>query len=240
MEVRGIRECKDCGTQWSYYETGSPACPACGSLYSVGISDRALHTDRPADLDLTAAIDALADGDDRAAGDAAAETARTYVHRRGFINAGELQPLSATYVAAHEIRHVAALLDRATPTGIDGETVDREYVTALFEAASEGRRPPASAVPESMIGPRGLGVADAIRDYHDGLKTWLDGTDADRDVDSYLERLDSHVRRIRALDGSIDPAEGERLLAAARSLGDYLANGDGDLQAVDEALGAVT
>jgi len=37
MKIRGDRECKSCGTRWSYYETGSIECPACGSVHSVGV-----------------------------------------------------------------------------------------------------------------------------------------------------------------------------------------------------------
>lgn len=239
MEVRGIRECQSCGARFSYYETGSPACPECGSVYTVGVGDRELHTDRPADLDFEKALAALDSGADRDAGQAAAAVARTYVNRRGFVNGGDLRPLDDAYVAAHEVKHVAALLDRATPRGVGGETVDREYVSSLLTAASEGDRPPAAAVPESMHGPRGLGVADAIRDYHDELKTWLDREGSDRPVSSLLERLDSHVRRLEALDGGVDPAESERLLVAARRLGAVCSKETDDLDAVEDALGSV-
>ena len=54
MKIRGRRECKACGTQWSYYETGEISCPSCGSRHSVGTDDeRTLHTATSATLDLT-------------------------------------------------------------------------------------------------------------------------------------------------------------------------------------------
>src|SRR6056297_1417065 len=54
MEIRGERECKDCGTRWSYYETGSVACPNCESVRSVGVDEeRKRHTAGQATLDLT-------------------------------------------------------------------------------------------------------------------------------------------------------------------------------------------
>jgi DNA-directed RNA polymerase subunit RPC12/RpoP len=31
MKIRGERECTDCGTRWSYYDTASVECPQCGS-----------------------------------------------------------------------------------------------------------------------------------------------------------------------------------------------------------------
>ncbi|MFB6109525.1 MAG: TFIIB-type zinc ribbon-containing protein [Halodesulfurarchaeum sp.] len=236
MEVRGSRECKSCGERFSYYETGSPACPACGSVYTVGVGDRELHTDRPAELDVEDALRALESGADRDAGEAAASVARTYLTRRGFINGGDLRPLTDAYVAAHEIKHAAALLDRATPRGVDGESVDREYVRSLLVAASEGTRPPADAVPDSMRGPRGLGVAGAVGDYHDELKTWLEHEDRDRSITRLLERLESHVRRFEALEGTVDPAESERLLEAARTIGASLRGESSDPEAVEDAF----
>ncbi len=47
------RECTECGTRWSYYETGSIGCPACGSLHSVGLDERTEHTDLRVEFDLT-------------------------------------------------------------------------------------------------------------------------------------------------------------------------------------------
>jgi len=56
MEIRGERECTDCGERWSYYETGDVACPACGSMQSVGVDEeRALHTTTAGEFDLTEA-----------------------------------------------------------------------------------------------------------------------------------------------------------------------------------------
>lgn len=235
MEVRGQRECKACGTQWSYYETGSPACPECGSLYSVGISERRLHIDRPADLELEPAISALAAERYREAGDAADETARRYVRRRGFVHAGDLRPLEDAYLAAAEIRHVAHELRRVTPARPGGGQFDPPYVRVLFEAAEEESWPPAEAVPDVMAGPRGLGVADAVGDYHDAMKRWVDETEPGVTIVGRLDRLDSHVRRLDALDGSIDPGTADQVVAAARAIGEYLRTGSGEKR-VDQAL----
>jgi len=62
MEIRGTRECRSCGRQWSYYETGTIRCPDCGAIRSVGIDERRqLHTDGAAELDLEPVREALAD-----------------------------------------------------------------------------------------------------------------------------------------------------------------------------------
>lgn len=238
MEVRGIRECKDCGTQWSYYETGSPECPECGSMHSVGIGERRAHTDRPAELDLEGALDALADERYREAGDAADETARQYVLRRGFVSGGDLRSLTDAYLVAHEVRHVAHHLRRSMTTGLGGEDVDLEYVKRLFEAANEGSRPPAEAVPEAMTGPRGLAVADAVSDYHDALKSWVDTTDVAVDIDGPLEQVDNHVRRIQALEGTVEPEQADQLLEAVRAIGTFLQTGT-ENTSIEQALSAL-
>lgn len=235
MEVRGERECKNCGTRWSYYETGSPACPECGSLQSVGRGERRLHTDRPADLDLDPALEALAEKRYREAGKAAEETAREYVRRRGFVTAGELRSLDETYLAAAEIRHVAQLLRLVTPTLIEDGDIDLAYVTKLFETAATGGRPAAADVPDTMAGPRGLGIGDAVAEYHAALKHWVDATEAEVDAAGLLDRLDNYVRRVDALEGTVDPREAEKLVEAARALGEYVRSGSGRA-AVDGVL----
>ena len=100
MEVRGIRECQNCGTRFSYYDTGDPACPDCGSLHTVGVGDRALHTDRPADLELSGALAALEAGRYRDDGNEAEETVCEYVVRGSVINGGEVRDLYGVYLAA--------------------------------------------------------------------------------------------------------------------------------------------
>jgi len=238
MEVRGLRECKACGTEWSYYETGSPSCPECGSLYSVGVGTRKLHTDRPMDLELDAAIDALEEEDYRQAGELGEERARKYVHRRGFISAGELRPLADSYVAAQEIRYVASHLRTGVHAGRTGTELDLDYVTDLFESAAAGSRPSAAAVPEGLWDSRGLGVADAVGDYREAIKTYLDATETAPEIDRALDRLDSHVRRVRALDGAIEPQSADRLLEAARTIGRYLGE-EVEGAAVEAALEAL-
>lgn len=231
MEIRGQRKCKRCGTQWSYYETGSPECPNCGSLYSVGVGERARHTDRPADLDLGAARDALAADRLPEAGRAAAETAREYVHRRGFLVGGELRALEATDVLAREVQLVGERLRTATPP--NPAAVGLDYTMELFEAAEADELPPATAVPEGMAEARGLAVAETVAAYHREIRSFLE--DSDAPIDRALARLDTHVRRVRALDGAIEPATAEKLLSAARTAG-AVVRGEADPGALEEAL----
>ena len=232
MKVRGQRECKECETRWSYYETGSVSCPACGSRHSVGTDDeRSLHTATAAALDLThlrGSLDSMpltrlaAD-----AADAAGEFTRGY----GFVDAGRLQPLGETYLAAMELKHAAAELDRR----IDVSDDEKWYFTELLRA-DEGVRPASGDVPESMRAMRGLAYANAVREYRSGLRTYLD-ENPDPAVDGVSERLSTHVRRVRALDGDVQPREAETLVDAARAVGRYLADGEeGELAVAEERL----
>jgi uncharacterized Zn finger protein (UPF0148 family) len=235
MKIRGQRECKSCGAEWSYYDTGEIACPECGSLHSVGTEDdRTLHTATAATLDLTpirGAIESepLARLAERA-GDRASEFTRGY----GFIDAGRLQPLEETYVAAMELRHVAAEIRRRMDVSADEE----RYFTELLRA-DEGERPPPESVPPSMRAMRGLAYANACREYRSDIRTYRE-EHPDEAADTASERLSNHVRRIRALDGDVEPRTAETLLAAARSLGEYLIDGkERDLAAAEQRLDAL-
>jgi hypothetical protein len=74
---------------------------------------------------------------------------------------------------------------------------------------------------------RGLAYADAVREYHGELRNW-DGTELDDPSRSILDRMDAHVRRIRSLQGDVDPATVERLVTVARELHAYVVEGDED------------
>jgi uncharacterized Zn finger protein (UPF0148 family) len=220
MKIRGRRECKACGTEWSYYDTGEIACPACGSLHSVGLDDdRTLHTATAATLDL-ASIRGAIDSEplDRLA-ERASDRAREFTRGYGFIDGGRLQPLDDVYVAAMELRHAAAELQRR----MDVSEEDEWYFTELLRA-DEGERPPPEAVPPSMRATRGLACANACKEYRSDIRTYTEAH-PDPAVDAPSERLSSHVRRIRALDGDVRPQTAETLLLATRALGRYLMDG---------------
>jgi uncharacterized Zn finger protein (UPF0148 family) len=229
MRIRGQRECKDCGTRWSYYDTGSVDCPNCGSVRSVGVDDeRKRHTDSPAALDLTPVrerydVDPLYDVTEDAK-----SRCREYVRRRGFIRGGDLLDLDDTYLAANELVHVADVVGRSfAPT--DEEQL---YLLSLLRGTDAGERPPPGEVPGSMRAARGLAYAEAVRDYRREVRDWLSDNGRDDrarelpDVRRALAGIDARVKRLRALGGDEDPHDVERVLEATRELADALRDGD--------------
>jgi len=215
MRIRGERECADCGHRWTYYETGSVECPDCGSVRSRGVDERTQHTDAAVELDLTPAR-AMLDEEplDRVA-ERAAELAGEYVRRRGFIDGGDLRRLDDRYLAAAELTHVADRLRRAMRP--DDET--EYHFLELLRLAAEGERPDPADVPESVRAERGLAYADAVRTYRREVGDW-DGADHGA-IRGDLDRLETHARRIRTLDGDVSPRIAETLVSAARGVGDH-------------------
>lgn len=236
MRIRGDRTCRDCGARWSYYETGSVTCPECGSIRSTGDGDRTQHTDRSATLDLRAPRSTAAAEDLETALDEAADVCLEYIRRRGFVDAGSLRDLDESYVHAQELRHAATL----AASRLELADVERAYLLELLGGAV-GDRPSVESVPESFRAARGLAVATAVRDYRDELRRWLDATDERPEARSLLESLAEHEKRVRALDGEVDPEETARLLAGARAVGTYCRSGAGsDLKAARETLAAIS
>jgi uncharacterized Zn finger protein (UPF0148 family) len=218
MKIRGERECKDCGTRWSYYETGSVGCPACGSLRSVGVDDRTEHTDLSVEFDLTPVRNAIGDASSADLADRARERAREYVRRRGFISAGDLRDLDDTYLAATELLHVADLVGRE----FDLEEREELYFLSLLRGADEGERPPAAEVAPTLRGARGLAYANAVREYRRDLRTWTEDRELTSAERGAVETLGEHVKRVRMLDGDVDPRAAERLVEATRDLANGL------------------
>jgi len=220
MDIRGERECKSCGTQWSYYDTGEIACPDCGSMRSVGVDERTTHTAGTAELELT---DVVADVDEvsvRDLADRAGERAREYVRSVGFIHAGDLQELSNTYLAACELRRVAATLSRVMYV----ETDEELYFLELLRAAATGDRPDPGEVPESLRAERALSAAAAVDAYLTDLRE--SQQQREEEVDRVLSAVTARRKRIEALDGDVPPAEAERLVGAVQDLSAYLREGD--------------
>ena len=226
MDVRGERECKACGARWSYFETGSVECPECGSMRSVGVGERATQTDGAAELDLTAARNAAVD-DLRGALEPAVDACREYCRSRGFVAGGDLLDLDDTYLAAQELRRAAVFLGDAMRVGED----ETRYLLALLNGADRGERPEPADVPESMRAARGLAYAAAVRAYRSDVRAYCDG-DPPEPERGLLERLRDHAKRVRALDGDVSPEDGERLVLAARAVGDAIR---GDETAIEEA-----
>ncbi|MFC6835288.1 DUF7117 family protein [Halomarina ordinaria] len=234
MKVRGRRECSQCGTRWSYYETGEVSCPECGSLRSRGVDGRTRHTDAPVTLDLTEAR-ARADDDFDAAVDLAAERCREFTRRSGFINEGELKPLSETYLAAAELAAAAREAGRRMRTDEAAEL----YLLRLLRGTDLDERPAPDAVPSSLRAARGLAYANAVLAYRRDAVTVLED-DPDPVASRVLGTLRDHAKRIEALDGDVDPAESERLARTAQDVGTYLVEGDeGALAAARNRLDAM-
>lgn len=236
MRIRGQRECRDCGTRWSYYDTGSVDCPACGSIRSRGLDDeRTLHTRGAATLDLG---DVRAAVDERPLAEVAEEAkraCRAYVRQDGFVDGGDLLPLGDGHLAARELVHVADLVGRAA----DRTEAEELYLLALLRAADAGERPAPDEVPDSMRAARGLAAAEAVRAYRSDVREWL-AEDSRPEVRETLGRLDQHAKRVSALQGEVVPSTAESLVAAARALSAYLREGDeGELATADEHLDAL-
>jgi hypothetical protein len=221
MKIRGERECRACGTRWSYYETGSVVCPDCGSIRSVGLDDPTEHTAGNARLDLTE-IRALLDDQPLAdVAEAAAERCREYVRQCGFVSGGELRPLDDTYLAAVELRLAGEEIARRMHLTDDEEY----YFLELLRGADGGERPPADEVPESMQSARGLAYARAVDAYRSDLRRYLEDN-PDATVRSLLTTLRDHQKRIEALDGDVSPRTAGELVYVVRAVGRALADDD--------------
>ena len=224
MKIRGERECTDCGTRWSYYETGSVGCPACGSLHSVGLDEPTEHTDLETPFDLTPVRSEIDEKPIDDLAERARDVAREYVRKRGFVRGGELREVDEQYLAAVELLHVADVVARAR------QLDEREelYFLALLRDADDGERPDPEEVPETLRPARGFACADAVYEFRRDVRTWTEGKELTPTERTTIETLSDHVKRIRMLDGDVPIESAERLVAAARDLAIGLEDGDDD------------
>jgi uncharacterized Zn finger protein (UPF0148 family) len=223
MKIRGERECKECGARWSYYETGSVECPECGGLRSVGVDERKEHTAGAVDLDLSEIRSAVGGEESlRDAARAAADECATYCRKQGFIDAGSLRPLSETYLAATELRHVGEELGRR----MRHSEAEELYFLSLLRGADQDERPPPAEVPADLRAARGLAVARAVDAYVRDLRTLLD--DPDPTLVDVLSGVTERRKRIEALDGDVDPTEAETLVRTVRDVSTYVRGGSED------------
>jgi hypothetical protein len=250
MKLRGERECQSCGTRWSYYETGSVACPSCGDLRSVGIDARTAHTDAPVTLDLAAHRERFGDAPGtlpRSGVDELQSDLREYCRKRGFIDGGRLAPLDGTYLAARELLEAVDCFERRRDPSDD----DRTYLLALLAGADDGERPPTDDVPTALREARGMAAVRGVEAYRSDALDFLDELDGaenvagDGDDDAQavavegenlesrvgpardaFERLRDRVARVDALGGDVPPAVADALARAADALGEYVRTGD--------------
>ncbi|WP_254763885.1 DUF7117 family protein [Natrinema marinum] len=235
MKIRGERECQECGTRWSYYETGSVGCPACGSLRSVGVDERTEHTDLQVAFDLTPVRNAIDEIDTDDLAERARDRCREYIRRRGFVNAGTLRDLDDPYLAATELLHVADIVARE----IRLEDREELYFLALLRDADQGDRPPAEEVPRTLQAARGLAYANAVREYRRDVRTWAEDRDLTASERGALETLGEHVKRIRMLDGDVEPRIADRLVEATRDLANGLRGDEFAFSQAQERLDAL-
>jgi uncharacterized Zn finger protein (UPF0148 family) len=221
MKIRGHRECTGCGNRWSYYETGDIVCPACGSVRSVGVDDRSEHTAAAAGFDLSALRGRIDDAPLSDIADDVASHCGAYVRRAGFIDAGELTELDDIYLAAQELRHVAAEIHRSMRVTDEQEY----YFLSLLGGADDGDRPLPTEVPDSMRHARGLAAAATVEAYRSDIRRTLD-ENPDRIGTQLLGRVDEHRKRVEALDGDVAPREAESLVDAVRAVGRGLVRDD--------------
>jgi hypothetical protein len=234
MRVRGERECRDCGTRWSYYETGAIECPDCGSVRSLGVDEqRQLHTTGPASLDLTEVREAVDDQHLAEVVAAAKERCRAYLRQDGFVRGGDLLALDDVHLAARELVHVADLVGRDRTLDDDAEW----YLLALLRGADAGERPAPEEVPDDLRIARGLAAAEGVRTYRRELLEWLD-EHPHPEAREPAGRLDQHGKRVEALQGDVPPREAEQLVAVARDLQRYLRDDDPQASDATAASGA--
>ncbi|ADQ66959.1 DUF7117 family protein [Halogeometricum borinquense] len=221
MEIRGRRRCKSCGHEWSYYDTGEVACPACGSMQSVGIGDRMQHTDSAEELDLAPHRNAL---DDESLTDVTAglqSDLRAYLRARGFIRGGDLRDIDDTYLTVRELLHAADVLSRLR----DPDEETQLYVLSLLRGADQGERPKPEAVPSVLSEARGLAYAESLAAYRRDFSTWLEDH-PDPEARKTLATLGEHIKRVEALQGDVPVEESETLVRTARELAAYARDGD--------------
>lgn len=221
MKFRGRRRCKSCGHEWSYYDTGAVACPQCGNMRSVGVGDRARHTDGAASLDLSSHRTAANEGGVAAVTEELKTDLRSYLRARGFISGGDLRDLDDTYLAARELLHAVDVFDRFR----DPDEETQLYVLSLLRGADRGERPAPDEVPESMTAARGLAYAESVGAFRRDVSTWLEDG-ANPEARRTLSTLGDHAKRVEALQGDVPVGESETLVRAARELAAAVRDGD--------------
>lgn len=152
----------------------------------------------------------------------AGEEAREYVREKGFVKAGDLQPLDETYLAAQELVYVSGAVERAMSLTDEEEA----FFLSLLDDADTGGRPSPEQVPDAMGAPVGLALAEAADEYRREISDFLGDTSSD--VARLVETLGDLISRVQAVDGDVPPESSERLAQAARNLGLAVAESDSE------------
>ena len=240
MEIRGQRVCQACETEWSYYATGSVACPNCGSLQSVGIDEkRKQHTDAPAALSLAEFRGRIAEESVEQYADELKSVLKEYTRKRGFINAGSLRELDTTYLAAQTLLQTADILSRQQSTTTDEELYLLSVYEQLVDEEPQQELPPGTTVPTSLQEAWGLAAADAVEAYLSDLRRWLDKR-PDSDAAKTIGSLREQTKRVQAIHGDVSPETATALVSTARAIGRYLRGETETLAAATDQLAALS
>jgi hypothetical protein len=206
MEIRGERECLDCGEKWSYFETREPECPECGSLRSRAVEDAAKDTAGAVE---TGDLLTRFGGEFDDALEEAEERCREYTSRAGFVEGGELLPPESVYVMACEVKHIAAEFVGAR------EPTDEEhaYVVSLVEGVEAGKPPSPDERPASLDAAHNRAIAETVEEYAKEISGYLRSVG---ETDGRVEEARDLAKRTQATDGEAEDAvEGLRLLRDA-------------------------
>jgi hypothetical protein len=197
-------------------------CPECGSLRSVSVEEeRTLHTATPRDIELTDVRNRVDTQPLREVAELAAERCREYARGYGWIQGGELQPLENTYIAAQELAYVGAMLGRRMTI----DTPEELYFLSLLRDVDQDERPTTDEVPETLYSGRALAYAEAVDAYRSDLRAILD-EHPDPAASQVLGPTGEHVKRVRAIDGEVPPAEPEALVRVVQDVATYLIHDD--------------
>lgn len=160
MEIRGERECLECGSTWSYFEIGSVECPECGSIRSRSISTPERDTSTVIGIDTDELVEELGTNFKDGLSDAL-ESCRSYVTRQGFVEGGDLQPPEVRYVMACEVVEICEAF--TTPDRQDISKEEKKYVVDLVRGLRNGNPP--DERPESLDDYHNLAVARTVERY---------------------------------------------------------------------------
>lgn len=233
MRMRAARTCLSCGAEWSYFERQAFACPDCGSHRSTARSGApTLHTHGDPEFDL-GWLSASLDADPIDAVVELESACRDYLREAGFIENGQLRDLPDRYVTIAELA-IAGRYGGTITEAASGDDRFAGYLLALFRGLLEDERPDPEDVPPSAAWILGLGVARAANAYRRDCRRWLRHV-AEGRREPTLGSLGDYVARIEALDGEVDPAVSEAVLAATRAVGRAVQSGDEDDRAAARA-----
>jgi hypothetical protein len=105
------------------------------------------------------------------------------------------------------------------------ETPEELYFLSLLGGADQDERPPTDEVPETLYSGRALAYAEAVDAYRSDLRAMLD-EHPDPAASQVLGPTGEQIKRIRALDGEVPPAEPEALIRVVQDVANYLIHED--------------